>query len=99
MRYNCSSTDQFSVGECLSLRQIFLFMKLGDVVCDPMCGGASIGLEGALAFPESFHISGDNHEKAVDNAGENYAGIETLHKNNEGEGYVIKGVFRTLPNI
>ena len=52
-------------------------MELGDVVCDPMCGGASISLEGALAFPESFHIAGDNHEKAVENAGENYAGIET----------------------
>ena len=62
-------------------------MELGDVVCDPMCGGASSSLEGALAFPESFHIAGDNHEKAVENAGENYAGIET-YKNDKGDGYV-----------
>ncbi|XP_013378720.1 THUMP domain-containing protein 3 [Lingula anatina] len=36
----------------------------GDVVCDPMCGGGSISIEGAVNWPNAYHICGDNHEKA-----------------------------------
>ena len=36
-----------------------------DRVIDPMCGGASIPIEGALAFPEAYYMCGDNHEKAI----------------------------------
>lgn len=35
-----------------------------DIVCDPMCGGGSIPIEGALNWPNSFHICGDNHPLA-----------------------------------
>lgn len=45
--------------------------KEGDVVIDHMCGGASIPLEGALSFPNCFHLGGDIHEKAVARAREN----------------------------
>jgi 23S rRNA G2445 N2-methylase RlmL len=37
----------------------------GEIVVDPMCGGGSIPIEGAIAFNKGFHIGGDYHEKAV----------------------------------
>jgi hypothetical protein len=36
-----------------------------------MCGGGSIPLEGAHSIPGTFHLGGDNHPIAVNNAGEN----------------------------
>ncbi|XP_043204229.1 uncharacterized protein LOC122371720 [Amphibalanus amphitrite] len=36
-----------------------------EVVVDPMCGGGSISLEGAQAFPGTFHICGDNYPDAA----------------------------------
>ena len=38
----------------------------GEIVCDPMGGGGSIPIEGALAFDKAFHIGGDYNDKAVD---------------------------------
>ena len=37
----------------------------GDIVVDPMCGGGSIPIEGAISFQSGFQICGDNHEKAI----------------------------------
>ncbi|XP_012282262.1 THUMP domain-containing protein 3 isoform X2 [Orussus abietinus] len=42
--------------------------KLGDVVIDPMCGGGSIPIEAAMAYPESYIFCGDHHSKAVNRA-------------------------------
>lgn len=39
--------------------------KVGDIVIDPLCGGGSIPIEGCLGFSGTFHICGDNHDKAV----------------------------------
>ena len=36
----------------------------GDVVCDPMCGGGSISIEGALNWHSCVHLCGDNHDLA-----------------------------------
>ncbi|KAL9954096.1 hypothetical protein ACROYT_G041590 [Oculina patagonica] len=36
----------------------------GDIVCDPMCGGGSIPIEGALNWPTSVHLCGDHHDLA-----------------------------------
>ncbi|EDV24840.1 uncharacterized protein TRIADDRAFT_25997 [Trichoplax adhaerens] len=36
----------------------------GDIVCDPMAGGGSISVEGAVNWISSFHICGDNHHAA-----------------------------------
>ncbi|XP_051931533.1 THUMP domain-containing protein 3 [Hippocampus zosterae] len=36
-----------------------------DIVLDPMCGTGAIPLEGALEFPASFYLSGDNNDMAV----------------------------------
>ena len=36
----------------------------GEIVCDPMCGGGSIPIEGALNWPESLHLCGDHHDLA-----------------------------------
>ena len=41
-----------------------LFLYVGDVVCDPMCGGGSIPIEASLSWPTSFHLCGDHHELA-----------------------------------
>jgi len=54
--------------------------KPGDIVCDPMCGGGSISLEGAVGIPGTFHVAGDNHEKAVENASDNYTALSKLNK-------------------
>ncbi|PIO73722.1 hypothetical protein TELCIR_04296 [Teladorsagia circumcincta] len=39
---------------------------IGDVVLDPMCGGGSIPLEAALAFPGCLFIGADIHPKALE---------------------------------
>ncbi|XP_045614444.2 tRNA (guanine(6)-N2)-methyltransferase THUMP3 isoform X1 [Procambarus clarkii] len=49
----------------------------GDVVIDPMCGGATIPMEGSLTYPKAFHIGGDNYAQAVKRSREN---IEYLLK-------------------
>ena len=43
----------------------------GELVCDPMCGGGSIPIEGALAFKQGFYFAGDFHEKAVERTKDN----------------------------
>ena len=54
----------------------FFFHRLaniqpGELVCDPMCGGGSIPIEGALAFKQGFYFAGDFHEKAVERTKDN----------------------------
>uniref|UniRef100_A0A1B6LJN9 THUMP domain-containing protein n=1 Tax=Graphocephala atropunctata TaxID=36148 RepID=A0A1B6LJN9_9HEMI len=39
--------------------------QVGDIVIDPLCGGGSIPIEGALAYPSTYQICGDSHDKAV----------------------------------
>ncbi|KYN20046.1 PREDICTED: THUMP domain-containing protein 3-like [Trachymyrmex cornetzi] len=40
--------------------------KLGDIIVDPMCGGGSIPIEAALAFPHLYVLCGDNDSRATD---------------------------------
>ncbi|XP_014291096.1 tRNA (guanine(6)-N2)-methyltransferase THUMP3 [Halyomorpha halys] len=37
----------------------------GEILIDPLCGGGSISIEGALGFSNTFHICGDNNDKAI----------------------------------
>ncbi|XP_015173673.1 PREDICTED: THUMP domain-containing protein 3-like [Polistes dominula] len=37
----------------------------GDIIIDPMCGSASIPIEGGLVYGSSYILCGDNHSKAV----------------------------------
>lgn len=37
----------------------------GEIIVDPLCGGGSIPIEGALGFPYTFHVCGDNNDKAM----------------------------------
>ena len=46
-------------------------IQIGEIVCDPMCGGGSIPIEGALAYQNGFFIGGDNHELAVERTANN----------------------------
>ena len=46
-------------------------IKPGEIVCDPMCGGGSIPIEGALAFQNGFFIGGDNHNLAAERTANN----------------------------
>ncbi|XP_034239320.1 uncharacterized protein LOC117644159 [Thrips palmi] len=39
-------------------------IQQGDIVLDPLAGGGSIPIEGAMSFPGTFHIGGDIHPKA-----------------------------------
>ena len=43
----------------------------GDLVCDPMCGGGSIPIEGAISYKQGFYFAGDMHEKAVERTRDN----------------------------
>ncbi|XP_077385924.1 tRNA (guanine(6)-N(2))-methyltransferase THUMP3 [Festucalex cinctus] len=47
-----------------------------DIVLDPMCGTGAIPLEGALEFPTSFYISGDNNDMAVNRTVNNVCHIQ-----------------------
>ncbi|KAK6751593.1 hypothetical protein RB195_003167 [Necator americanus] len=48
----------------------------GDVIVDPMCGGGSIPLEGALAFPGCLFIGADIHPKALERCIENMGSFD-----------------------
>ncbi|KAM7402070.1 hypothetical protein PAMP_017340 [Pampus punctatissimus] len=39
--------------------------QASDIILDPMCGTGTIPLEGAIEFPSSFYIAGDNNDMAV----------------------------------
>ncbi|XP_015127149.1 THUMP domain-containing protein 3 [Diachasma alloeum] len=54
--------------------------KPGDIIVDPMCGGGSIPIEGALELSQSFVIGGDNHEKAVERSRLNFAALKDSFK-------------------
>ncbi|MPC32869.1 THUMP domain-containing protein 3 [Portunus trituberculatus] len=45
--------------------------QLGEVVLDPMCGGATIPMEGSLTHRQAFHLGGDNYGQAVKRSREN----------------------------
>ncbi|XP_037790531.1 THUMP domain-containing protein 3-like [Penaeus monodon] len=45
--------------------------KPGEVVIDPMCGGATIPIEGSLTYTKSFHLGGDNFGQAVKRSRDN----------------------------
>ncbi|XP_019736864.1 THUMP domain-containing protein 3 [Hippocampus comes] len=47
-----------------------------DIVLDPMCGTGAIPLEGALEFPASFYLSGDNNDMAVNRTVNNVCHIQ-----------------------
>jgi tRNA G10 N-methylase Trm11 len=48
-------------------------IQLGEIVCDPMCGGGSIPIEGALGFKQGYFLAGDCHEKATERTKGNLA--------------------------
>ncbi|XP_061641171.1 THUMP domain-containing protein 3 isoform X2 [Phyllopteryx taeniolatus] len=47
-----------------------------DIILDPMCGTGAIPLEGALEFPASFYICGDNNDMAVNRTVNNVCHIQ-----------------------
>lgn len=47
----------------------------GDVVLDPMCGGASIPLEGCQMDTHAFYLGAEIHEKAVSRTAANIRGL------------------------
>ncbi|KAL5014759.1 hypothetical protein ScPMuIL_009029 [Solemya velum] len=49
----------------------------GDVVCDPMCGSGSIPIQASISWPESIHLCGEIHPKALARTLEN---IDELHR-------------------
>jgi len=59
---------------CASMLQL-ANIQPGDIVVDPMCGGGSIPIEGAISFQSGFQICGDNHEKAIYRATENFKAL------------------------
>ena len=59
---------------CASMLQL-ANIEPGEIVVDPMCGGGSIPIEGAIAFNRGFHIGGDYHEKAVFRSSENFESL------------------------
>lgn len=63
-------------------------IKPGDIVLDPMAGGGSISIEGAMGFPGTFQIGGDNHPKAVSRF---YSNVRALQEQ-VGKGLPIGGL-------
>ena len=60
---------------CASMLQL-AEIQPGDIVVDPMCGGGSIPIEGALAFSQGFFLAGDNHDLASERSGNNFKVFE-----------------------
>ncbi|KAK3912613.1 THUMP domain-containing protein 3 [Frankliniella fusca] len=52
-------------------------VRTGDIVLDPLAGGGSVPIEGAMSFPGTFHIGGDNHYKAMSRL---YSNVRVLHE-------------------
>lgn len=63
------------VPSVILLRNTITFHISGDIVCDPMCGGGSISIEGSISSAASFHVAGDNHEVAVQYAQDNFEAV------------------------
>ncbi|VDM63031.1 unnamed protein product [Angiostrongylus costaricensis] len=58
--------------------------KRGDIILDPMCGGGSIPLEGALAYDGCLFIGADIHPKAMQRCSENmYCDKQLLNSGSE----------------
>jgi len=55
---------------CASMLQL-ADIQTGEIVCDPMCGGGSIPIEGALAYQQGFFLAGDNHDLAAERTANN----------------------------
>lgn len=55
----------------------------GEVVVDPMCGGGSISIEGALAWGTTLHLAGDVHELAPPRT---LANLRALHEERQRTG-------------
>ncbi|XP_071748932.1 tRNA (guanine(6)-N(2))-methyltransferase THUMP3 isoform X1 [Lepeophtheirus salmonis] len=68
---------------CSSLLR-YAEITLGDIVVDPMCGGGSIPLEGALGYSQGFHLGGEIHEKAIERTRLNLQASREAQKNNLG---------------
>lgn len=52
-----------------------------DIILDPMCGTGAIPLEGAIEFPSSFYIAGDNNDMAVNRTVNNICHIQKRRAN------------------
>ncbi|XP_072027214.1 tRNA (guanine(6)-N(2))-methyltransferase THUMP3-like [Amphiura filiformis] len=50
--------------------------QVGDIICDPMCGGSSIPIEGARTWASCYFLSGDNVEIATEKSEGNITAIE-----------------------
>ncbi|XP_002158272.2 tRNA (guanine(6)-N2)-methyltransferase THUMP3 isoform X1 [Hydra vulgaris] len=66
-----------SAGFCYCLLHL-INIKPGDIICDPMCGGASISIEASCSMPYVFNLAGDNHEIAICHSRENIFNLENL---------------------
>ena len=70
---------------CASMLQL-ADIQPGEIVVDPMCGGGSIPIEGAIAFKKAFYIGADCHEKAVFRSTENFKSCsKSLNKSNDSD--------------
>uniref|UniRef100_A0A0K0DI18 UPF0020 domain-containing protein n=1 Tax=Angiostrongylus cantonensis TaxID=6313 RepID=A0A0K0DI18_ANGCA len=56
-----------------------------DIILDPMCGGGSIPLEGALAYDGCLFIGADTHPKAMQRCSENMKYCDQQLLNNGSE--------------
>ncbi|MBN3311093.1 tRNA (guanine(6)-N(2))-methyltransferase THUMP3 [Amia ocellicauda] len=56
--------------------------QMSDVVIDPMCGTGAIPLEGAIEWPYSYYVAGDNNGMAVNRTVNN---INHIHKKRQNK--------------
>ena len=77
----CGSHTNYDLSQYLKLLSTNFLNKtlcccLGEIVCDPMCGGGSISLETAINWPASFNLCGDNFETAPSRTQGNLAYVD-----------------------
>ncbi|XP_014676624.1 PREDICTED: THUMP domain-containing protein 3-like [Priapulus caudatus] len=68
-------------------------IKDGDVVCDPMGGGGSIPIEGAICWPNAHFLCGDNHGMAESRVHSNVTDINQQRAEKE-QGALKVDMFR-----
>ncbi|KAL8560970.1 hypothetical protein ACOMHN_061184 [Nucella lapillus] len=67
-------------------------IRPGHVVCDPLCGTASISIQGALNFP-ALQLCGDNHEIAMKKTLTNQNAMDKKRRT-AGKGAMMMGAVR-----
>ncbi|XP_071961654.1 tRNA (guanine(6)-N(2))-methyltransferase THUMP3-like [Antedon mediterranea] len=68
--------------------------KPGEVVCDPMCGGGSVTIEGACSWASNYFVAADINKVGTERAVGNLTDMAASRKIEQGKGALMNDVLR-----